>query len=101
MIDEKLKYLQSLIEKRHPYLKLRSNPSSPALSGQILCRHYDVQVKIEVNTVIMGPLPPVTQSFFYQSVQDKFKKNAQLSWFTTYVNLAAYLCQTMTVLELV
>lgn len=77
-IDAKLKHLQSLIEKRHPYLRLRSNPSAPALSRQILCRHYDVQVKIEVNTVIRGTLYPVTQQSLSQPVQDKFKKNAQM-----------------------
>jgi Nucleotidyl transferase AbiEii toxin, Type IV TA system len=56
----------------------RLNPSAPALSRQIICRHYDVQVKIEVNTVIRGTLYPVSRKSLSQSVQDIFKKNAQM-----------------------
>jgi predicted nucleotidyltransferase component of viral defense system len=77
-IDEKLKFLRSTIEKKHPYLRLRANPSAPALSRQLLCRHYDVQVKIEVNPVIRGTLYPVTLKSLSQPVQDQFKKNAHM-----------------------
>jgi predicted nucleotidyltransferase component of viral defense system len=78
VIDDKLKQLQSLIQKRHPYLKIEARPSFPALSRQILCRYQDIQVKIEVNIIIRGTLYPVQYKQLSQAVQNAFKKNAQM-----------------------
>lgn len=78
IIDEKLKQLQTLMQKRHPYVKIETKPHSPALSRQILCKYRDVQVKIEVNTIIRGTIYPVLRQSLSQAVQSTFQKNAYM-----------------------
>jgi predicted nucleotidyltransferase component of viral defense system len=78
LIDQKLGHFKYLITKRYPHLKVKMIPPSPELSRQIIVTNLDVQVKIEVNTVIRGTLYPVSKKSLSQEVQRAFKKNATM-----------------------
>ncbi len=77
-IDEKLRKLKDIIQKRHPYLKVISNPSTPGFSRQLICKTLDTQVKVEVNIIIRGTLYPVEERSVSKNVMDIFKKDVSM-----------------------
>jgi len=77
-IDTKLKSLKESLEKAFPNLNIRTSPTTPELSRQLICRREDIQIKIEVNPVIRGTLYPVFNKSLSQEVQHIFKKSAQM-----------------------
>lgn len=77
-IDEKLRLLKESIQKHFPALKITLNPTQAGQARQLICRYFDIQVKIEVNIVIRGTLYPVTFLSLSSFVVEKFKKDAQM-----------------------
>jgi predicted nucleotidyltransferase component of viral defense system len=77
-IDEKLIKLRDIIQKRHPYLKIISNPSIPGSARQLICKTLDTQVKVEVNIIIRGTLYPIKEKSVSKNVKDTFKKDVSM-----------------------
>jgi predicted nucleotidyltransferase component of viral defense system len=77
-IDEKLRALMGVVQKRHPYLKVTPNPSTPGCSRQLICKTIETQVKVEVNIIIRGTLYPVEIKSVSKSVQDTFKRDVAM-----------------------
>ncbi len=77
-IDAGLVGIKTLIQRRHPSLKVIQNPNPPELCRQLIFKDERCQVKVEVNIVIRGSLSPVSEKSIDPVVQNTFKKSVKM-----------------------